>query len=122
MFILDNKKTPDHVPVTGMAIIDTGATVTCIDNGYAEKAGLAVVDQGHISSATHVNEQTNIYACAIEVVGGGVFKTSKAMGVNLAGQDLAPDRPMVALIGRDALQQCVMIYDGIKGRVTLSIP
>ena len=54
-------------PVTGTALIDTGASATCIDRSAAAKAGLAIVDSGRISSATHANEVVPIFAGRLEI-------------------------------------------------------
>ena len=56
-------------PVTGMALIDTGASATCIDRTTAAKAGLAIVDSGKISPATHANEVVQIFAGRLEIHG-----------------------------------------------------
>lgn len=49
-------------PVTGWALIDTGASVTCVDRSAAENAGFALVDSGPMASATHDNEIVPIFA------------------------------------------------------------
>ena len=43
------------VPATvdGLALIDTGASCTCVDQSAANRAGLTVIDRGTISSASH---------------------------------------------------------------------
>ena len=43
-------------PVTGRALIDTGASVTCVDREAAETAGLSIVGSGPMTSATHEHE------------------------------------------------------------------
>lgn len=103
-------------PVTGQALIDTGAAVTCVDRAAAEAAGLVPVDSGFITSATHESEPTPIYACQIDFTGSSVGLTQhRAVGAHLAPQGL------VALIGRDALSSCILIYNGIDGSVSLSL-
>ena len=46
-------------PVVGWALINTGASATCVDQNAAQSAGLAVVDSGPMTSATHDNEGTS---------------------------------------------------------------
>lgn len=97
-------------------MIDTGAAFTCVDVEAAERAGLRTVDTGRITSATHEGEPTPIYACRLEFVGWDISLTKhRAYGARLAPQDL------VALIGRDVLSQCVLIYNGADGAFSLAL-
>ena len=103
-------------PVTGFALIDTGASSTCFDRGAAERAGLAVVDSGPMTSATHENEIVPIYAGRLTIQGiSQNVNAFRAFGANLRPQGL------VALIGRDLLASCVLIYNGPDGSFSLSI-
>lgn len=107
------QRLPD--PFSGIALIDTGASATCIDRAAAEAAGLTVTDSGPMSSATHANEVVPIYAGRLEIRGLPPCDITKAYGVNLAGQKIC------ALIGRDLLASCVLVYNGTEGFVSLSI-
>lgn len=103
-------------PVSGMALIDTGATITCIDDALAQQIGLPVIDQGRISSASHEETVVNIYPALIEFVGVPIrVNAERAAGVALATQGLA------VLIGRDILQHMTLFYNGITGEITISI-
>ena len=111
----DKGETPT-TPVVGWALIDTGASLTCIDRKTAEKAGLALVDSGPITSATHDNEVVPIFAGRLKIEGLPQFlSTHRAYGVNLEAQRL------IALLGRDLLANCVFIYNGLDGSFSLSI-
>ena len=103
-------------PVSGFALIDTGASNTCVDRDAAERAGLAIVDSGPMTSATHEAEIVPIYAGKLDIAGlpNNVI-THRAYGANLASQGL------IALIGRDALKSCVLIYNGPDGSFSLSL-
>lgn len=100
--------------VSGHALIDTGASVTCVDRHAAEQAGLPVVDSGPMTSATHEQEIVPCYAGRLRMDGFGEVNFNKAYGANLRPQGL------VALIGRDLLASCVLIVNGPEGIVTLS--
>ena len=54
-------------PVSGLALLDTGATRTCIDETVAQSLHLPVVDVATIASATHTSTQQNVYPIQIEV-------------------------------------------------------
>lgn len=102
-------------PVTGAALIDTGAGMTCIDSAIAESMGLPVVDVAMMTSASHANTQQNVYPITIEFTGFPIrIDAPRAMGAVLAPQGLA------LLIGRDVLQHTLLVYNGITGQITLS--
>ena len=103
-------------PVGGFALIDTGAAVTCVDRAAADSAGLAMVDSGFMTSATHEAEVVPIYAGKLDIAGlPNNIVTHRAYGANLTSQGL------VALIGRDVLQRCVLVYNGLDGSFSLSL-
>jgi len=113
---LEESGKPLPQPVIGDALLDTGASVTCVDKVAANRANLAMVDSGPITSATHDREVVPIFAGRIEVPGPALsFESHTAYGANLAPQGL------VALIGRDVLSNCVLIYNGPDGSFTLSL-
>ncbi len=99
-----------------MALIDTGASVTCIDDAVAHQLQLPVVNVVNVASASHASSQQNVYPIQIEVVGLPIsIEASNAIGAALAQQKL------LALIERDVLQHCTLFYNGITGEITLSI-
>jgi predicted aspartyl protease len=103
-------------PVTGAALIDTGASVTFIDAEAAHQVGLPVIDVVSMASATHAGGDRNVYPIQIEIVGTPIrFQAPRAIEAELAGQGL------VLLIGRDALQFCTLFYNGPAGELTLSL-
>jgi predicted aspartyl protease len=102
-------------PESGLALIDTGASHTCIDNAAATKMGLPVIDVVRMTSATHAHEPCNVHPIQIEVTGAHIsIDAARVLGANLAPQGL------LLLIGRDVLQNCNLIYNGIVGSITLS--
>lgn len=113
---LQQQGLPVPQPVSGFALIDTGASTTCIDAGTAERMGLPVIDVVPMSSAAHAATEQNVYPAQIEVAGIPMsIDASHAIGVVLAPQGF------VALIGRDVLQHCTLFYNGLTGEITLSI-
>lgn len=102
-------------PVTGVALIDTGAHSTCFDREAAKQAKLAMVGSAPMASATHANEIVSVYAGQLSIPGLGEVRTTRAFGANLVPQGL------IALIGRDALMSCVLVYNGIDGSFSISL-
>ena len=98
-----------------MALIDTGATCTCIDDELARRLGLPVIDVCTIASASHEKSEQNVYPALIELIGASIsIDAPRAVGAALASQGI------VALIGRDMLQHCLLFYNGISGELTLA--
>jgi predicted aspartyl protease len=56
-------------PINGLAMIDTGASSTCIDDEAAKQMGLPAIGVGYMSSASHAKTPSNIYPTQIEIVG-----------------------------------------------------
>ena len=118
--ILAEHGEPNPNTVPGLALIDTGALVTCIDDSVAVDAGLPVVDKGRISSATDTPE-VSVYAGKIVLVQEGQsagvetaqVEARRAFGVNILNQGI------IALIGRDVLTQAFLLYIGPEARYTL---
>ncbi|MGH9746274.1 MAG: aspartyl protease family protein [Candidatus Acidiferrales bacterium] len=99
---------------TGFALIDTGASNTCIDEQAAQELGLPVIDVGTMQSASHERHPCNIYP--VQIIAPMVTMNSqRTMGANLASQGL------LVLIGRDVLQSCNLFYNGPAGQFTLSL-
>ena len=99
----------------GLSMVDTGGSCTCIDQDAANRAGLGVIDQWSISSASHSAHSVPVFACEIEVAGLGKIRPPKAMGVTLA------DPRLIAAIRRDALHSTVFVYNGLTGHLSLSL-
>jgi predicted aspartyl protease len=99
-----------------MALIDTGASSTCIDEQAAQQLQLPVVNVVNVASASHSSTPQNVYPIQIEVAGLPIsIEAPNAIGAALSAQGL------LALIGRDVLQHCTLFYNGLTGEITLSI-
>ena len=103
-------------PVSGIALIDTGASDTCIDEQTARSMGLPVIDVVNMSSASQAITPRNVYPITIEITGLPFpLNAPHAIGAELRSQGL------LLLVGRDALQFCTLFYNGVTGQITLSI-
>lgn len=106
---------PDEVEVVaGKALIDTGASWTCIDASIAEQLGCTPVDSASMMSASHESVRTTVYAARLDVpILSSSITARRAFGANLSPQGL------VALIGRDILRFWHLTYDGPAGTVVI---
>lgn len=103
-------------PISGIALIDSGASSTCIDDTAAQQLSLPVVNVVNVASASHASTPQNVYPIQIELIGLPIsIEAPNAIGAALTPQGL------LALIGRDVLQHCTLFYNGITGEITLSI-
>jgi predicted aspartyl protease len=103
-------------PISGVGLVDTGASTTCIDDALARQLKLPAIDVVQMTSASHAGTQANVYPIQMEIVGSPIrVNVPRSIGANLAPQGI------VALIGRDYLQHCTLFYNGITGAITLSI-
>jgi predicted aspartyl protease len=103
-------------PVQGLALIDTGAGSTCIDEEAAQKLQLPVVNVVDMASASHALTKANVYPAKFQITGLPMnFNAPMSIGAPLAVQGL------IALIGRDVLQHCTLIYNGHLGQISLCI-
>lgn len=97
------------------ALVDMGASESCIDAKLAEEIGLPIVDVQTISGVGGHHEVNvylaHIYAPTLNTVQYGRF----------AGVDLADGGQVHrALIGRSLWRDVIMFYDGGNGLVTIA--
>ena len=103
-------------PVSGMGLLDTGASTTCIDDSVAQSMGLPVIDVVQMMSASHASSPANVYPIQLQLIGTPIrVEVQRALGAELKGQGI------IALIGRDFLANCTLFYNGAIGGLTLSI-
>lgn len=100
----------------GLALIDTGAIVSCIDSGTAESLGLPVIDTQGLTPVGRGPVMAPVYAATLtEVDTGKVVNWID----EYAGVDLARWK-VIALVGRDILTHGLLKYNGAKGEFSLS--
>jgi predicted aspartyl protease len=106
------KTVPDAV--SAMAMIDTGASITAIDQDLAQSLGLVQTGVAPIAGVTGVQNQP-IYAANL-----GLARPSVALDPwKMIGSPLKIQNFQV-LLGRDFLEQLTLVYDGSSGNFTLS--
>ena len=111
---IDPPQTPTEGHTTH-ALIDTGATQSCIDVQVATSLGLPVVDYVMIAGVTGASRYP-LFAARVAIPSLEIFQFGAFAGVELA----AGDQPHRVLLGRTFLQGTVMIYDGVRAQVTIA--
>ena len=102
---------PDRHP----ALVDTGATESCIDSELALVLNLPVVDRQKVAGV-HGADAVNFHLAQIYVPSLDFTVYGRFAGVHLR----AGGQPHFALIGRTFLQNFTMTYEGRTGNVILS--
>ena len=101
--------------VEGLALVDTAASRTRVDQDTGSRADLNGMDRGSISSVSHSAHSAPVFACDIEVAGLGKIRLPRAMRVTLANPGL------IAVIGRDASRSTDFVYNGLTGHFSISL-
>jgi hypothetical protein len=109
--LTDGKPVP--APLKVLALVDTGASATSIQDGWAAKLGLQPVGMVKMTTPTSVGVDCLTYAVRMVLPEGITFETV-ASEAPLVGQGFE------VLIGRDALAFGVLIYLGKENRFTLA--
>lgn len=109
--------------ISGIGLIDTGATLTCIQEDILVSLGLNPI--GQVNSGTAKGPKLcNIYPARIVFPAQGwTLDLGRAVGVDLTGQviPIDPPQPIIALLGRNLLERSVFIYNGITGLWTITL-
>ena len=96
------------------ALVDTGASHSCIDSQLATQLQLPLVNVTQISGV-HGAGPANVYLAQIHITYLSHTVYGQFFGVNLVGQRHA------AIMGRAFLTEFTMTYDGATGTVTISM-
>lgn len=108
-------------PVAGLtnvtALVDTGATASCIDSLLASQLNLPIVDK-QITAGVHGALEVNMHLAQIHIPSLGFTIYGQFAGVHLQ----AGGQPHRALLGRTFLRAFKFVYEGHTGTVTISTP
>ena len=109
----DHKAEIPH-PIPGEGIIDTGASVTSIDNNVAHQLGLAETGIRQLGTAAGPTKAPT-YAFRIGVANMFALDCPQGVGCDLIGQGIT------VLLGMDVLSHCILIVNGPDGSFNLAM-
>ncbi len=112
-------KKPIPPPITGWALLDTGAYRTCVDNHTIQSLGVSAVGLEPTLTPAGKKDQ-NTYPAHFKFPGTNIdLDFGEVIGADLKGQTFN-NQPIIALVGRDILSECVFIFNGKAGMYTLA--
>jgi len=105
---------PVPSPITGWALIDTGASRTCVDQAVLSSLMIKPISTVTMFSANgqaiHEICPTKLYFPSLKLS----IDFGSVISVNLEGQDIL-DKPLIVLVGRDILSNTLFFYNGSSG-------
>ncbi|HEX6747062.1 MAG TPA: aspartyl protease family protein [Longimicrobium sp.] len=104
------------------ALIDTGASCTCVDPAVLDRLNLAPTGfvSVHTPSTGGAPHQAEQYDVSLIIPGAGPHHVPLAIpAVPVMATELSL-QGIDALIGRDVLRECVLIYNGSVGMFTIA--
>lgn len=112
---LKTEGSPSKETETVNALVDTGASESCIDISIAKRLKLPAVDIQKISGVGGTKEHP-VYMAHIVIPSLMITQYGRFTGVDL----IAGGQPHSVLLGRTFLRDVIMIYDGLRGHVTIA--
>jgi hypothetical protein len=109
------QKTPLPAPQVGMALIDTGASITAVEETILQGLGLTATSAIQVA-VPGGRASRPLYACDITLPGTPIptLLFNSVVGTELATLGFS------ALIGRDVLRHFQLVYNGAEGFWTLA--
>jgi len=101
-------------PIAGIALVDTGATMSAVEVTVVQSLGIQPVGTAVVGTAGGKQMQA-VYPARFSFPGTGLphIDCSSLFGASLLGISPAGGgQPLIALIGRDILTQFVLVYNG----------
>ncbi len=105
------------LPAVGKALIDTGATFTCVDEDVCKALGLHAVGTSNISHVDGKSARTR-YPVQISFPDFQLPPIKLIRATSVILNDMTP--PFIALIGRDLLANFKLTYNGPRGRIEIA--
>lgn len=107
-------------PITGIALIDTGATRSCVHGPIMSQLGVNPI--GVVTTGTAAGPVLHsLFPVHFTFPAAGIdFDFSAVVGVDLSRQ-IINGQQLIALIGRDVLARGIFVYNGPLGAFTFAV-
>jgi hypothetical protein len=107
-------------PIQLRALLDTGASHTCVVRGTIAPLGLSPTGQGQMStpSTGSAPAACDVYDVSLIIIHPALSKLISAMPIIECGPLAGPYE---VLLGRDLLAHCLLVYNGPSNAVSLAI-
>ena len=114
------QQVPLPSPITGPALIDTGATRSCIHVPIMSNLGVNPI--GVVTSGTPAGQVLHsLYPAHFTFPATNIeIDFTSVVGVDLSGQ-IINDQQLIALVGRDVLSMGILVYNGTTGTFTFAM-
>jgi len=112
---LERSGLPVPPPQRGFALIDTGASITAVDEEVVASLGIQPIGQMKLSTPS---QSMPAWLYAVQLTCSGVAMPVLEL-LDVVGCSLQP-QGFIALLGRNFLRKGVLVYDGPTGAFTIS--
>jgi predicted aspartyl protease len=112
---------PNAIPIR--ALVDTGASGTCIDPSVLDALGLTPTGSTQVCTpSTGTSSHTaDLYDVSLFIPGANQTQPPLTIAnLPVMSAQLLVSQGFHALIGRDILARCLMTYNGVLGQFTLA--
>lgn len=106
---------PIPTPVSGLALIDTGASICMVDEAALQSLSLKPTGYQPLSTPSGLSTQPTYFA-SLSFPGTPIPNITFT---DFAAGPLA-QQGIIAIIGRNVLAYFVMVYNGVGGQITLT--
>ena len=108
-------------PRTGLALIDTGAFATAVDEAIFRDLGVSPIDVIETQS-TSGSDKSNVYPAEVSFPDLGLreIPLERVVGVNLGWPVGSGGKNVIMLLGRDLLKYFLLLYNGPRSDITLA--
>ena len=103
-------------------LLDTGASCTCVDPSILQALGLKPTGETQLltPSTGNVPERADEYDCGVFIFAESTENPYAIRNLPVVETPLLQSQGFHALIGRDVLAKCVLIYNGSANTYTLA--
>lgn len=117
--IASQRNVPD--PVAARGLIDTGASVTCIDPSIIAQLELSPTTRAtvHTPSSGQGGHECNMYDVSLAIFMDSGQLHLASLTIPVAEAELS-HQGVDALIGRDVLSKALLVYNGVAGEFSIS--